>query len=155
MIEALRNMEWLHRLSFLLRASRARVRRELGLLPPPLWGRGGERGGNRLSICGHPSPCPSPTRGEGTMWHWCCATLSVTVACGLGHVAFAQTPPPAPQPRVTIGYVDIAGDPRHEPIKAYERIVLKQRESPFAAAQVGLDEAQALSRVLKIDFALE
>jgi len=56
---------------------------------------------------------------------------------------------------VTIGYVDIAGDPRHEPIKAYERIVLKPRESPFAGAQVGIDEAQALSRVLKIDFALE
>jgi len=56
---------------------------------------------------------------------------------------------------VTIGYVDIAGDPRHEPIKAYERIVLKQRESPFAGAQVGIEEAQALSRVLKIDFALE
>jgi ABC transporter substrate binding protein (PQQ-dependent alcohol dehydrogenase system) len=70
--------------------------------------------------------------------------------------AFAQTPPPpAPQPRVTIGYVDIAGDPRHEPIKAYERIVLKPRESPFAGAKVGIDEAQALSRVLKIDFALE
>ena len=56
---------------------------------------------------------------------------------------------------MTIGYVDIAGDPRHEPIKAYERIVLKQREPPFAGAQVGIDEAQALSRVLKIDFALE
>jgi ABC transporter substrate binding protein (PQQ-dependent alcohol dehydrogenase system) len=69
--------------------------------------------------------------------------------------AVAQTPPPAPQPRVTIGYVDIAGDPRHEPIKAYERIVLKPRESPFAGAQVGIDEAQALSRVLKMDFALE
>src|SRR5215475_14100136 len=69
--------------------------------------------------------------------------------------AVSQTPPPAPQPRVTIGYVDIAGDPRHERLKAYERIVLKQREPPFAAAQVGIEEAQALSRVLKIDFALE
>jgi ABC transporter substrate binding protein (PQQ-dependent alcohol dehydrogenase system) len=56
---------------------------------------------------------------------------------------------------VTIGYVDIAGDPRHEPIKAYERLVLKQRDPPFAGAQVGIEEAQALSRVLKIDFALE
>jgi ABC transporter substrate binding protein (PQQ-dependent alcohol dehydrogenase system) len=77
------------------------------------------------------------------------------LVASLASTAFAQTPPPAPQPRVTIGYVDIAGDPRHEPIKAYERIVLKPRESPFAGAQVGMDEAQALSRVLKIDFALE
>src|SRR5215831_10983938 len=81
---------------------------------------------------------------------WC----TVLVA-SLASTALAQSPPPAPQPRVTIGYVDIAGDPRHEPIKAYERIVLKQRESPFAGAQVGIEEAQALSRVLKIDFALE
>jgi ABC transporter substrate binding protein (PQQ-dependent alcohol dehydrogenase system) len=56
---------------------------------------------------------------------------------------------------VTIGYVDIAGDPRHEPIRAYERLILKTREHPFAGAQVGIEEAQALTRVLKIDFALE
>ena len=34
-------------------------------------------------------------------------------------------------------------------------LVLKSRERPFAGAQVGLDEAQALTRVLKIDFVLE
>jgi ABC transporter substrate binding protein (PQQ-dependent alcohol dehydrogenase system) len=89
------------------------------------------------------------------LWRGLCAAITACVLVGLGSAAFAQTPPPAPQPRVTIGYVDIAGDPRHEPIKAYERIVLKPRESPIAGAQVGLDEAQALSRVLKIDFALE
>ena len=60
-----------------------------------------------------------------------------------------------PQPRVTIGFVDIEGDPRHEPIRAYERMILKTREHPFAGAQVGIDEAQALTRALKIDFALE
>src|SRR5262249_62037046 len=81
-----------------------------------------------------------------------CCTV---VFASLTSTAFAQAPAPAPQTRVTIGYVDIAGDPRHEPIKAYERIVLKPRESPVAGAQVGIDEAQALSRVLKIDFALE
>jgi len=65
--------------------------------PPPLWGRDRERGTGEQEIqrhfagvsmledveqncstwnartdlraCGHPSPCPSPTRGEGTMWH--------------------------------------------------------------------------------------
>src|SRR5689334_11294183 len=63
--------------------------------PPPLWGRDRERGTTALLLvrindpispapqpfavlqsggssssvrCGHPSPCPSPTRGEGTMW---------------------------------------------------------------------------------------
>ena len=38
---------------------------------------------------------------------------------------------------------------------AYGRLVLKTRDRPFAGAQVGLDEAQALTRVLKTDFALE
>jgi ABC transporter substrate binding protein (PQQ-dependent alcohol dehydrogenase system) len=58
-------------------------------------------------------------------------------------------------PRVTIGFVEIAGDPRHEPIRAYERLILKTREHPYAGAQVGIDEAQALTRVLKTEFALE
>ena len=70
-------------------------------------------------------------------------------------VAFAQRASPPPQPRVTIGFVDIAGDPRHEPIRATERMILRTREHPFVGAQVGIEEAQALSRALKIDFALE
>src|SRR5438445_10185969 len=65
--------------------------RALGLRPPPReprlagvrsriewsksgrpdfdWGRGGERGGGKFGACGHPPPCPSPARGEGTVWH--------------------------------------------------------------------------------------
>jgi len=55
----------------------------------------------------------------------CTAVIATSfLVANLAGTAFAQTPPPTPQPRVTIGYVDIAGDPRHEPIKAYERIVL-------------------------------
>jgi ABC transporter substrate binding protein (PQQ-dependent alcohol dehydrogenase system) len=70
----------------------------------------------------------------------------------------AQAPQAAPssqQSRVTIGYVEVAGDPRYEPITGFGRLILKTRERPYTGAQVGLDEAQALSRVLKIDFALE
>ena len=82
---------------------------------------------------------------------------------GLGLLAAAApalaqpAPPPAAAPRqhVTIGYVDIEGDPRHEPLRAYERLVLKTREAPFAGAQIGVDEAAALVRVLNTDFALE
>ncbi|MGZ3329081.1 MAG: hypothetical protein ACXU85_18165, partial [Xanthobacteraceae bacterium] len=71
--------------------------------------------------------------------------------------ALAQdaSPSPAAAQRVTIGYVEVAGDTRYEPIIGYGRMVLKSRERPFAGAQVGLDEAQALTRVLKADFALE
>src|SRR5262245_33806554 len=59
--------------------------RGLGVLPPPLWGRVGERGSNRLGVCGYPPPCPSPTRGEGTLWpeplqHRGCARLVTSMA---------------------------------------------------------------------------
>jgi ABC transporter substrate binding protein (PQQ-dependent alcohol dehydrogenase system) len=75
---------------------------------------------------------------------------------GVVSTASAQGPQqPAPLQRVTIGFVDIEGDPRHEPLKAYERLVLKTREHPFPGAQVGIEEAQAIARVLKIEFALE
>ena len=90
----------------------------------------------------------------------CCAIL---LACATG-AAIAQTTPQAPPPqqqppaqpqKLTIGFVDIDGDPRYEPIRGFERLIIKTREHPFAGAQVGIDEAQPLTRVLKTDFALE
>src|SRR5262245_27085981 len=139
-----------------------------GLLPPPepiFAGRGEGWGGGifLFQVAPHPHPHPLPTarkssREEGSHPRLGLLTASVAVfVVSSAQFVAAQAPPQpaAPQTRVTISYVDIAGDPRHEPIKAYERIVLKPRESPFAGAQVGIDEAQALSRVLKIDFALE
>jgi ABC transporter substrate binding protein (PQQ-dependent alcohol dehydrogenase system) len=61
----------------------------------------------------------------------------------------------APRQRVTIGFVDIEGDPRYESVRAYERLVLKTRDHPFPGAQIGIDEAAALARVLNTDFVLE
>jgi ABC transporter substrate binding protein (PQQ-dependent alcohol dehydrogenase system) len=89
--------------------------------------------------------------------------------CGaifLAGTALAQQPAPPPQrpapppqaaqpQKLTIGFVDIEGDPRYEPIQGSDRIILKNREHPFTGAQIGIDEAQALTRVLKTDFALE
>jgi ABC transporter substrate binding protein (PQQ-dependent alcohol dehydrogenase system) len=70
--------------------------------------------------------------------------------------SLAQGPAPsAPLERLTIGYVEVAGDPRYDPITGYGRLVLRQREHPFVGTQVGLDEAQALGRVAKMQFALE
>jgi hypothetical protein len=79
--------------------------------------------------------------------------LTVLFIAAFAQAALAQ--PAQPNPRVTIAFVDIEGDPRHEPVRAYERMVLKLREHPLAGAQVGIEEAQILRRVLKIDFALE
>jgi ABC transporter substrate binding protein (PQQ-dependent alcohol dehydrogenase system) len=85
------------------------------------------------------------------------ATVALIAACAATAIALAQpASPPAAQPqKLTIGFVDIEGDPRYEPIQGSDRIVLRTREHPVTGAQVGLDEAQALTRVLKTDFALE
>ncbi len=69
----------------------------------------------------------------------------------------AQTTPSTSQPEqhVKIGFVTIENDPRYEPLRAYERIILKTREHPLTGAEVGIDEATALKRVLNTDFTLE
>src|SRR5947207_7099924 len=94
----------------------------------------------------------------------CCllTAFSALIVTGLATAAIAQTPPqpkgspqPGPAARVTIGFVEIEGDPRHEPIRAYERLILKTREHPFAGAQVAVEEARPLTRVLQAEFALE
>src|SRR5262249_28827128 len=76
----------------------------------------------------------------------------VAWALVLASQAFAQ--PTEPRQKLTIGYVEIEGDRRYEPIMA-ERLVLKAREHPFDGARIGLDDAKILARVLKIDFDLE
>lgn len=71
--------------------------------------------------------------------------------------AGAQTasPPAPPRQQVAIGYVEVRDDPRYEPVRAYERLILKTRDHPFAGAQIGIDEAAALVRVLNTTFVLE
>jgi ABC transporter substrate binding protein (PQQ-dependent alcohol dehydrogenase system) len=139
----------------------------LGVLPPPAsacerWGGlgwGVLPGGLPLPNARPPTPDPSPprcARGEGRRkWRHLCVILTAVFAALVPAAAAAQTPERAQNARITIGFVDIAGDPRHEPIRAYERLILKTREHPFAGAQVGIDEARALTRVLKTEFALE
>ena len=83
------------------------------------------------------------------------AFAALFFVCGslvLGTSTFAQ--PAEPRQKITIGYVEIEGDKRYEPIMA-ERVVLKAREHPFDGARIGLDDAKILARVLKTDFELE
>jgi ABC transporter substrate binding protein (PQQ-dependent alcohol dehydrogenase system) len=128
----------------------------LGVLPPPLRGRVGEGGSNRRRCLRLPPSLSLPRKGGGNAAASTIVLLAGVACIYAADTALAQpTPPAQPNPRVTIAFVDLEGDPRHEPVRAYERMVLKLREHPFAGAQVGIEEAQILSRVLKIDFALE
>jgi ABC transporter substrate binding protein (PQQ-dependent alcohol dehydrogenase system) len=61
---------------------------------------------------------------------------------------------PAPRPTVKTAFVDVADDPRYALIRAYERIVLKAPAHPLTGAELGIDEAAALTRVLNADFTL-
>jgi ABC transporter substrate binding protein (PQQ-dependent alcohol dehydrogenase system) len=71
----------------------------------------------------------------------------------LPHAALAQDGA-KPAQRVTIGMVEVEGDPRYEPVMT-GRLVLRPREHPFAGAALAIEEARALTRVLKVEFALE
>lgn len=75
------------------------------------------------------------------------------VAATLARVP-AQDAAPA-HPHITIAFVTIEDDARYEPIRAYERIVLKAPEHPLNGAEVGIDEAAALARVLNADVTLD
>jgi ABC transporter substrate binding protein (PQQ-dependent alcohol dehydrogenase system) len=66
----------------------------------------------------------------------------------------AEDAPTPPRQAIKIGYVEVRDDPRYEPIRAYERIILKTHERPYTGAEVGLDEAAALRRVTNADFSL-
>ena len=84
--------------------------------------------------------------------------LAALLACGAFTVASAQnapSPSPSPQQHIKIAFVQIDGDPRYEPVRGYTRTILKTPEHPFAGAEIGVDEAAPLTRLLDTDFALD
>ena len=68
-------------------------------------------------------------------------------------VSLAQGP--APPTRVPVAFVELAGDTRYEPIRAFGRLVLKAVDHPYAGAQVGIEDARPLARASGADHQLE
>src|ERR1700680_2219212 len=133
-----------------------------------LWNRrGGEGASQALRCIGHELSCDAPlptllNRAVRTAWakarRRAFTPPTIVALLALTAPAFAQPAPPAaaqPRQHISIGYVEIAGDSGSEPVRAYERLVLKTREHPFPGAQVGVDEAATLVRVINTEFALE
>ena len=81
--------------------------------------------------------------------------LALLLLAGVCAAAAAQDAPPAPRQEIKIGFVEVKDDPRYEPVRAYERIILKNPMHPFTGAEVGIDDAQALARHIQADFALD
>ena len=77
------------------------------------------------------------------------------IATAAAQDAPAPSSPTSPQQHVKIAFVQVDGDPRYAPIRASDRIVLKAPEHPFAGAEVGIDEAAPLVRLLNTDFTLD
>lgn len=75
------------------------------------------------------------------------------------HAQEPQSPRPtsqaAPLKKVTIGYIDLENDPRHEAVKLSERLVLRARENPFPGARLGVEDSAPLRRTLGAEFTLE
>ena len=70
--------------------------------------------------------------------------------------ARARRRTPRPRARTSKSALStIENDARYEPIRAYERIILKKPEHPLAGAELGVDEAAAFARVLNADITLD
>jgi ABC transporter substrate binding protein (PQQ-dependent alcohol dehydrogenase system) len=80
---------------------------------------------------------------------WAAAAAAQQVSAPAG-----STPAPS-QRHVKIAFVQVDGDPRYQTIVASDRIVLKKPEHPFAGAQVSIEDAAPLQRILNTDFALD
>jgi ABC transporter substrate binding protein (PQQ-dependent alcohol dehydrogenase system) len=79
--------------------------------------------------------------------------LLLTFVCSITSGSAQDTP--SAKPQINIAFVEIEDDPRYAPVQAYERIILKTRAHPFTGAELGLDDAAPLARVLKADFRLQ
>src|SRR5437667_11194726 len=102
------------------------LRRAYGMFPPPWRGRVRVGGLPRVRTCeiqirGVPPPPTPPRKGEGSpAWSPLRVAIGVAIFAGAAATAFAQSPPPAQPPaRLTIGFIEIEGDARHEPIRPY------------------------------------
>jgi ABC transporter substrate binding protein (PQQ-dependent alcohol dehydrogenase system) len=95
--------------------------------------------------------------GSSTRWAAKLSPLFILawVATAAAQDASVPSQPAAAQQRVKIAFVQVDGDPRYAPISASDRIILKTPEHPFAGAEVGVDEAAPLVRLLNTDFTLD
>ena len=70
----------------------------------------------------------------------------------LNTAAFAQpAPPPSQQPpaKMSIGFVEIAGDPRHEPLRAYERLYQFRDPNNACLFDLRVNECYALELIVE------
>jgi ABC transporter substrate binding protein (PQQ-dependent alcohol dehydrogenase system) len=98
---------------------------------------------------------PGTKKMTGASALWLTSVALALFACAHAGLSRAQSASPQGRQQVKMAFVEIANDARYEPVRAYERVVLKRREHPLTGAEVALDEVAALARVLNADFSLQ
>ena len=91
------------------------------------------------------------TRGAAAIGRIAAAFLGLVCGIWLANDAAGQSA----ARRVTIGYLEIADDPRYEEIRRYTGLRLKVRKRPLAGALLALRESRVVARALKVEIALE
>ncbi len=69
----------------------------------------------------------------------------------------AVSPPASTQTdkKIPIGFLELKTDSRYDPVRAYERLILKKPEHPFPGAQVGIEDAKSQQRAIGAEITLE
>jgi ABC transporter substrate binding protein (PQQ-dependent alcohol dehydrogenase system) len=83
------------------------------------------------------------------------AGLAIGITASAPGFAQAEPAPAAVTKSVTIGYVELASDPRYDNAGAFAGIQFYTLARPFTGAEVAIDEAQDVGRLLKMEFRLE
>ena len=82
------------------------------------------------------------------------AAVMLMIGIGVSTAAPARADTTAPA-AMKLGYVELADDPRYARNGALSGIVFTDRGRPYPGSQVALRDAQAIGRVIKVDFSME
>ena len=69
--------------------------------------------------------------------------------------ALAAFAAPVAADTLTIGYLALKGDPRHDEVRSYTGVVVRPATDPFQGAETALREGRILGRALDLSFALD
>jgi ABC transporter substrate binding protein (PQQ-dependent alcohol dehydrogenase system) len=78
------------------------------------------------------------------------AALLLLALMALARAAAAEAPVP-----VTLGYLGLADDPRHRPVRLYTGVELRPEIRPVLGAELAVRDARVVGRALGVAFALE
>ncbi len=86
---------------------------------------------------------------------WLLAAAALAAGIGLTPLGKAVCAETTPGKSMKLGYVELADDPRYENRGAISGITFTDLGRPYLGSQVALKDAQAIGRVIKVQFSME